>query len=121
MALAALKITVGQSLGGGVYNTSVQAGHAPDNATILTEIATALTDITAALAVAAGDHDSTPEIETVEVDVEAIELSATALTTLLGANVTVSYDAEVVTTKNQLRAALRAALQAIESGYGGLA
>jgi hypothetical protein len=106
VALAALKITVGQALGGGAYNTSVQGGLAPDNATVLTDIADAL-------AVAAGDHDSTPEIET-------IEASATALAGAIDANVTVVFDAAVVTTKNQLRAALRAAIQAIESGYGGL-
>lgn len=107
MALAAVKITIGTSLANGDYDPSVGGASVPD-------IATILTDITDALAAAGGAHDSTPEITTVQTD-------AVALTDAITGDVVVIWDDSTITHRNQLRAALRRALLAVEGGFGGLA
>lgn len=107
MANAAVQITVGQALDGGGYDSIIKGATAPDLATILTDIETALGN-------AAEDFDSTEDIEAVQVDAEA-------LTGAINADVTILWDAAVVTNKRQLRAALELALKAVDGGYGGLA
>lgn len=106
MALQAIKITIGQALGGGTYNASIAGGSAPD-------IATILTDITTALGNASGSTDSTDDITVVQTD-------ATALTGAINADLTVVWNTSTITTQNQLKAALQKALLAAASGIGGL-
>ena len=100
MANAAVQVTIGQSLGGGAYSSSVKGFSRPDTATILT-------DITTALGAAGGSHDSTAEITTVQTDV-------TVLLGTLNADVVVMWNTTNVTTKNQLRHALQQALRAVD-------
>lgn len=107
MANAAVKITVGASLGGGDYNSIIAGATVPDLATILT-------DITTALGNAGGSFDSTN-------DITAIQTDAVALTGAIDADVAVVWNDVTVTNRRQLRAALLLVLKAVDAGYGGLA
>lgn len=65
-------------------------------------------DITAALAVAGGAHNSTPELNTIQTDVNAM--------TSVAGDVHVVWNTATCTTKNQMRNALRVALAMIDAG-----
>ena len=104
MALAAVKITVGQSLGGGAYSSSVKGASVPDLATVVADTATLVAD---------GASPTQGHVTTLDTDV-------TALNTALAGDVVVMWDGAVVTHRSQLRAALNLALRAIEGGYSGL-
>lgn len=125
MTIQAVNIKVGQSLGEGRYSSSVKGAAlpAPTLATLSAAITTALTDITAALAVPniSGDPTSVTAVTLVQTDVTAIQTAANALVLALSSDVSVAWDGSTVTHRNQLREALRVALKAVESGYGTLA
>lgn len=66
--------------------------------------------VATALGEAAGDHDSTPEIE-------AIETAVAALTATPGTgDVTLVFDNEVITSQNKLKAALAAIFEEAKTG-----
>lgn len=110
MARAQITVTVGTALLNGDYLLSGAGGADPvaDNAAVLTAINAmgaltgygALTGAAAALA--------------------AAQAAQAVVTADLSANVVISVDTAVITTKNQLRAALRQALKMAESGVAGL-
>jgi len=104
MALAAVNITVGQSLGGGAYSSSVKGGSIPNFATVTADVATLVAD---------GASPTQAHVTTLNTDY-------TALAASINGDVTVVWNSAVVTSRNQLRAALIAALKAVEGGYGGL-
>lgn len=105
MALAAVKITVGQSLGGGGYSLSIKGGSAPNISAVVSDTATLVSD---------GASPTQGHVNTLNTDV-------TALNAALAGDVVLMWDGSVVTKRAQLRAALHAALRAVEAGYGGLA
>lgn len=105
MALAAVKITIGQSLGGGAYSASIKGGSVPGLAAVVADTATLVAD---------GATPTQGHVTTLNTDV-------TALNSALAGDVVVIWDGSTITGRNQLRAALRLALQAVEAGYGGLA
>lgn len=109
MALKAVNIVVGASLGEGRYSLSAKGGALP-----FPTLTTLSADITAAIAAAGSSHDSTTEITTIQTDVANLALAQTA-------DVAVIWDGTTITKRNQLRAALREALRMVESGLGGLA
>lgn len=110
MALAAINVSIGQSLGNGNYNVGFKNGTLP--APTLTTLSA---DITAALLVAAADHDSTPELTTIQTDANSLVLAMTS-----GADVSVTWNGVTITLKNQLKAALRKVIAELDNGYGGL-
>lgn len=105
MAFGAVKITIGQSLGGGDYSTSVKGGAVPNLAAVVTDTATLVAD---------GASPTQGHVTTLNTDV-------TALNNAMAGDVVVVWDGSTITSRRQLRAALRAALKAVEGGYGGLA
>lgn len=105
MALGAVRVTVRQSLGGGAHSTSPNGGGAPDIATVVANTATLVAD------------GASPT----QAHVTALNTSVTALNSAVAGHVVVIWDASVVTSRTQLRAALMEALRAVEGGYGGLA
>lgn len=119
MALGAVKITIGQSLGGGEYSATIKGGAAPDIGTTTTDLATVSTDV--ATLVADGASPTQGHVTTLNTDLAALNTAYTALTAALGGDVVVIWDGSKITSRRQLRAALRRALEAAESGYGGLA
>lgn len=119
MALAAVNVTIGQSLGGGGYSSSIKSGSAPDFATVTTDMATVSTDVTTL--VADGASPTQGHVTTLNTDFTALNTAYTALKAAIAGDVTIIWDGSTITGRNQLRAALRAALQAVEGGYGGLA
>lgn len=104
MALAAVKITVGQSLGEGRHRTSTKGGAVPDIATVVANTATLVAD----------------GVSPTQAHVNTLNTNVTALNNALAGHVVVMWDASVVTTRNQLRRALEHALQSVKEGYGGL-
>lgn len=119
MALAAVNITIGQSLGGGRYSSSIKGGSAPDFATVTTDMATAAADV--ATLVADGASPTQGHVTTLDTDFSAANAAYTALAGTINGDVTVVWDSSTITSRNQMRAALAAALSAIDGGYGGLA
>lgn len=104
MALAAVKLTVLQSLGNGAYSVTTKGGSVPNIAAVVTDTATLVAD---------GASPTQGHVTTLNTDVSA-------LNSALAGDVVVMWDGAVVTTKAQMRVALRHALQAIDAGYGGL-
>lgn len=109
MALKAVNIKIGQSIGEGRYSATNAGGSLP-----VPTLTTLLADIAAAIAAAGGSHDSTTELTTIQTDANALVLSQTA-------DVSIVWDGTTITKRNQLREALKLALKAVDSGYGGLA
>lgn len=105
MALAAVKITVGQSLGDGNYSSTVKGASVPPLSAVVSDTATLVAD---------GASPTQGHVTTLNTDV-------TALNSALAGDVVVLWDGTVVTSRNQLRTALRIALRAIEGGHTGLA
>jgi hypothetical protein len=105
MALAAIKLTVRQSLGDGAYSVVTKGGSVPS-------IAAVVTDTTTLVADAASPTQA--HVTTLNTDVAA-------LNTALSGDVVVMWDGAVVTSRKQMRVALRHALHALDAGYGGLA
>lgn len=105
MALAAVKLTVGQSLGDGRYSTAVKGGSVPNLTAVSTDVSTLVAD---------GASPTQAHVTTLNTDFSA-------LNTALAGDVVVIWDGAVVTHRNQLRHALLHALKAVEAGYGGLA
>jgi len=105
MALAAVNITLGQSLGDGRYSVAVKGGSVPDFATVTTDVATLVAD----------------GVSPTQAHVNTLNTDYTALTAAINGDLTVLWDGATFTKRNQLRAALKAVLAAVEGGYGGLA
>lgn len=104
MALAAVNITVGQSIGGGAYNSSVKGGSIPGFAAVTADVATLVAD---------GASPTQAHVTTLNTDY-------TALAAAINGDVTIIWNGSVVTSRNQLRHALLAAIKAVEGGYGAL-
>lgn len=147
MALAAIKLTVGQSLGDGRYGTVIKGASVPAVSTTQTDVAAAKTAaalavadaaaVAAAVAALVADGASPTQAHvttlnsawgTLNADISAANTAAgTAktdadnLATAFSGDVTITWDASVVTHRNQMRHALHVALRAIEAGYGSLA
>jgi hypothetical protein len=129
MANAAVNITIGTSLADGTYSPSVKGASAP----VLTSLTTVNTDATTvadnvATLVADGASPTQAHVTTLNTNwgtlVTDLALATTAASTqatAINGDVTVMWNASTITHRNQMRAALRAALLAIEGGYGGLA
>ena len=143
MALAAVNITVGQSLGDGKYSSAIKSASVPvltTLATVATDIATVNTDMTTVTAnvatlVADGATPTQGHVNTLNTNfttlstdvtalgtaITAASAAATTLTNALNGDVMVVWDGSTITHRNQLRHALLVALRAVEGGYGGLA
>ncbi len=104
MALAAVNITVGQSLGDGRYSSVTKGGSIPNFASVTADVATLVAD---------GASPTQAHVTTLNTDY-------TALAGAINGDVTIIWNGAVVTKRNQLRAALQHAIKAIEGGYGGL-
>lgn len=89
MAVAAYIITIGAT---GVSKIAGQIDP-------IAKAVTTQTDITTALGVAGGAHDSTPEITTIQTDNVALKAA-------INGNVVILIDTAVVTTRNMLNIAL---------------
>lgn len=114
MALAAVNVTIGQSLGGGAYSSSVKGGSIP--------VFAATTSVAADVAtlVADGASPTQAHVNTLNTDWGTFSTAYTALNAAINGDVTVIWNGAVITSRNQLRAALQAALSAVDGGYGGL-
>ena len=104
MSLKAVNITIGTDLGGGAFSSSIKGASVPDFATVTTDVATLVAD---------GASPMQSHVNTLNTDY-------TALAATVNGDVTVIWDASTITTKNQLRAALKLAMNAAESGVGAL-
>lgn len=118
MSLAAVNVTIGQSLGGGAYSSSVKGGSVPNFATVTTDMATVSADV--ATLVSDGASPTQGHVNTLNTDFAALNTAYTALAGAINGDVTVVWNGAVITSRNQLRAALQAALRAVNGGYGGL-
>lgn len=118
MALAAVNITIGASLGGGAYGSSVKGGSVPSFATVTTDMATVSADV--ATLVADGASPTQGHVTTLNTDFAALNTAYTALAAAINGDVSIVWNGAVITSRNQLRAALQTALKAVEGGYGGL-
>jgi hypothetical protein len=106
VALAAVKLTVGQTFdGGGNSSVTIKGGAVPNIAAVVTDTATLVAD---------GASPTQGHVTTLNTDVAALNAA-------LAGDVVLIWDGAVVTHRNQMRVALRHALRAIEAGYGGLA
>lgn len=105
MALAAVKVTVGQSLGDGRYSSVVKGGAVPGLTTVSANIATLVAD------------GASPT----QAHVTTLNTNFTAFSTALGGDVVLIWDGSVVTHRNQIRSVLLTMLKAVDGGYGGLA
>lgn len=105
MALAAVQITVGQSLGNGHFATTIKGASVPPLSTVVSNKDTLVAD---------GASPTQGHVNT-------LNTNLTALNAAFAGHVVVVWDGAVVTSRPQLRAALKAALEAVEGGYGGLA
>lgn len=105
MALAAVNITIGQSLGSGRYVATPKGGSAPDFATVTTNVATLVADA------------ASPT----QAHVTTLNTNYTALAAAINGDVTLVWNTTNITTRNQMRSALLAALKMVDGGYGGLA
>lgn len=117
MANAALKITIGQSLGGGSYNSTVGGIARPDLSTLSTGLD--VTDVETAVATLESDGASPTETHVGDLRTAWDVLSAACTAASSGINsvdadVTVTWDTTNITTKNQLRHALKLAIAAID-------
>lgn len=143
MALAAVKITVGTDLGGGQYGSSINGGSVPNIATAVTDVATlvadnvAVTPVENAVATLEADGATPTQAHVTALrgvwntlsaactahngDANAMNVDVTAINAALSGDVVVIWNGSVVTHRNQLRAALRLALRAVDGGIGGLA
>jgi hypothetical protein len=105
MALAAVKVTIGQALNdGGVYGVAIKGSSVPGLAAVVTDTATLVAD---------GASPTQGHVTTLNTDV-------TALNTALAGDVVLMWDGSTVTNRRQLRSALLLALQMIDGGYGAL-
>lgn len=104
MALAAVNVTIGQSLGGGAYSSSVKGGSAPDFATVTTDVATLVAD------------GASPT----QAHVTSLNTAYTALAAAINGDVTVVWNGATITSVSQLKAALDRALEGARSGIGAL-
>lgn len=124
MALTAVNVSVGVSLGEGRYELAHVANSLPtkstttlstDNAATLTAINAmgALTGYSALTGAAAALAAAQAAKATVDTDIAALTLTLTS-------DVCVVWNQSTVTNKNQLRAALRSILKQVDGGLGGL-
>jgi hypothetical protein len=104
MALAAVNITIGQALGSGRYSSSVKGGSVPDIATVTTNVATLVAD------------GASPT----QAHVTTLNTNHTKLAAAITGDVSVIWDGSTITSRNQLRHALREAIRAVEGGCGAL-
>lgn len=105
MALAAVNLTIGQSLGDGRYGVTAKGASAPDFATVTADIATLVAD---------GASPTQAHVTTLNTDYAPLAAA-------INGDVTVVWNTTNVTKRNQLRHALQVALKMVEGGYGGLA
>jgi len=104
MALSAVKIGVGQTIGGGRYTGEITGASAPDIASVVSATATLVADA------------ASPT----QAHVTTLNAAVTPLNAALTGNVVVMWDTSVITKRNQLREALRRALHAVDGGFGAL-
>ena len=105
MALASVQITVGQSLGNGQFSTTIKGAAVPPLSTVVANKDTLVSD---------GASPTQGHVNT-------LNTNLTALNASFAGHVVVVWDDAVITNRRQMRVALQKALEAIESGYGGLA
>lgn len=101
MALAAVNITIGSALSENTFNSSLASRSLP-----LADPTALTAAVDAALLAAAGDHDSTPEIEDIQTEVAALALG-------IPADVSIVLNTETITTRKQLQYALKVAMDRI--------
>lgn len=125
MALQAVNITVGANLGEGRYSLTDKGGALPtkSTATLSTDNAAVLTAINAmgALTGYSALSGAAPALAAAQTAKATVDTDIAALTLSLTADVAIVWNDAIVTSRNQLRAALRRALLAIDGGLGGLA
>lgn len=80
------------------------SGATVDTSAIVTAIGTVTTAINDALAVAAGDHDSTPEIEAIDTALAGVTAAVGALTADIAGAVALIVDKDVATKADALQA-----------------
>lgn len=105
MALAAVQITVGQSLGNGHFATTIKGAAIPPLSTVIANKDTLVAD---------GASPTQGHVNTLSTNLAALNAA-------LAGHVVVIWDGAVITSRPQLRVAIKAALEAVEAGYGGLA
>ncbi len=118
MAVSAVGVTLGASLGEGKYNSRAAPANA-DPAAAVAAVGAAEIPVAAAVAVLVADGASPTQAHVNTLNSAHTTLAAAiaaAATAAPGtANLTVSVDLAVVTTRNALRAALRAAREFFDS------
>jgi hypothetical protein len=107
MARVSVKATLGQSLGNGQFNSVASLGGDPTGTVDTTEL-----DAAIAAAQLIGTGDASAEIDAID----AVVLAATGA---VAGDLVLSWDGAVITTMNELKAALEAALQSVR-GSGTL-
>lgn len=117
MAVDAVGVTLGTSLGEGRYN-SISAPSGGDPAAAIAAVEAAEVDVAAAVAVLVADGATPTQAHVTTLDAAHTVLAAaiTSLVTVAGsANLTISVDTSVIDTRNKLHAAVAAALKFLES------
>lgn len=104
MAKAAINISIGGPIGGGGFSTMLVGASAPNLAAVVTDTATLVSD---------GATPTQAHVNTLNTDVTAFNAAITG-------DVTVYFDTTKITTVNQLRSVLAAAMVAAQAGYSGL-
>lgn len=105
MALAAVNLTIGQSLGDGRYSASIKGGSIPNFSAVTTDVATLVADAAS---------PTQAHVTTLNTDYAALAAAITG-------DVTVIWNGATITHRNQLRHVLLTLMKAVEGGYGGLA
>jgi hypothetical protein len=115
MARKSINLTLGQSLGGGKYSSSVASSDVPSfpaTTTVAADVATLVAD---------GASPTQAHVTTLNSDWGTLNTAVAAVSTAISSDMSVVWDNAKITNLNQLRAALNAALLHAQSGYGGLA
>src|SRR5690349_18949924 len=107
MALVKIKATLGQSLGDGKYNSTAGAGYPPASLDTAVTAAIAACAAVTANATVAGDPTALALAQAADTAAAAV---ATARTSQNSGDLVLIYDAAVITNKNALRSAIKAAL-----------
>lgn len=116
MTLAAVNITIGQLTDTeSAYSTRLAGASVPAAASttaVAADVATLVAD---------GASPTQAHVTTLNTDWGTLLTAINAINSVATTgDVTVIWNAATITKRNQLRAALKAALKAVEAGYGGL-
>jgi hypothetical protein len=114
MARKSVNVKLGQSLGNGRWSSSVKSSDVPSfpsTATVAADVATLVSD---------GATPTQGHVTTLNTDWGVLNTAAANVSSAVTGDVSLVWDASVVTSLNALRHAVAVAIRLAEGGYGGL-